>query len=113
MHSPDAQSRSTERADAGLIDVSVAYAGADRVHFIQLKVAPGTTVAQALHASRILEICPEIDLRVNRVGIFNRVCELHDTVAAGDRVEIYRPLLADPKEARRRRAAGRPPKSPI
>ena len=111
MHSPDAQSRSTERADPELIGISVVWAGADRVHLIELKVAPGTTVEQALRASRILQICPEIDLRIHRVGIFSRACALDDKVARGDRVEVYRPLLADPKEARRRRAARRDPKS--
>ena len=111
MHSPIEQSRSTESADPELIEISVAWAGTDRVHLIQLKVVPGTTVEQALRASRILEICPEIDLRSHRVGIFNKVCALDDKVARGDRVEIYRPLLADPKEARRSRAAGRDPKS--
>lgn len=97
-----------ERADAGLIDVSVAYAGPDRVRLIPLRVAPGTTVGQALQASGICALCPEIDVRSNPVGIFNKVCALDDPVMAGDRVEIYRPLPADPKEARRRRAAARP-----
>ena len=81
------------------------------MHIVPIKVAPGTTVEQALRASRILETCPEIDLRVHRVGIFNRACALDEPLAPGDRVEIYRPLRADPKEARRRRAAARDPKS--
>lgn len=74
---------------------------------IPLRVAPGLSVGQVLEASGILGLCPEIDLHVNRVGIFNKICALGDPVTAGDRVEVYRPLLADPKEARRRRAAGR------
>lgn len=101
-----AQSKSTAGAESVLIDISVAYGSADRVRLVNLKVAPGTTVEQAILASGILSLCPEIDLAVNRVGIFNRARALTDPVAAGDRIEIYRPLVADPKEARRRRAAG-------
>ncbi|MGL4677963.1 MAG: RnfH family protein, partial [Plesiomonas shigelloides] len=54
--------------------------------------------------SGILQMCPDIDLRVNRVGVYSRMVKLSDRVHDGDRIEIYRPLLADPKEMRRLRA---------
>ncbi len=89
------------------IRVEVAYARPDKAFCIPLEMAAGSSVADAIQQSGLLEECPEIDLTVNRVGIFARLCEPDDRVSAGDRVEIYRPLRVDPKEARRRRAAKR------
>ena len=60
---------------------------------------------QAIHASGILEQYPSIDLSINKVGIFGKLTKLDTVLRQKDRVEIYRQLLADPKEARRRRAA--------
>jgi len=68
-------------------------------------VAPDTTLAEVIRASGILERFPEIDLDKNKVGVFGKLGKLSDTLHAGDRVEIYRPLIADPKEVRKRRAA--------
>lgn len=87
--------------------VEVAYARPDGAFCIPLELAPGSTVADAIRQSGLLEQCPEIDLSVNRVGIFANLCELDHEVTAGDRIEIYRPLKIDPKETRRRRAASR------
>ncbi|MDZ7735706.1 MAG: RnfH family protein [Gammaproteobacteria bacterium] len=92
---------------AECLHVEVAYARPGGVFCIPLELAPGSTVADAIRQSGLLEQCPEIDLSVNRVGIFASLCELDHEVAAGDRIEIYRPLKIDPKEARRRRAASR------
>ena len=89
------------------VRIEVAYARADRAFRVSLQLEAGTTVRQAIQQSGLLEQCPEIDLTINRVGIFARLCEPDDPVSNGDRVEIYRPLQVDPKEARRRRAAGR------
>lgn len=94
-------------ADAEGIRVEVAYAEPERQWLRALTVAPGTTVGQAIEASGVLAAFPVIDLARNRVGIFGALARLEDRVAEGDRVEIYRPLVADPKEARRRRAAAR------
>ncbi|OGI44899.1 MAG: RnfH family protein [Candidatus Muproteobacteria bacterium RBG_16_64_11] len=91
-------------ADLRPLGVEVVYATHTRQRLVELTVAPGTTVAEAIAASGILREFPEIDLRVNRVGIFGQLARLGDVVQAGDRVEIYRPLQADPKEARRQRA---------
>lgn len=85
--------------------VEVAYARPDRQWLVAVEVAQGATVEQAVRASGILEKCPEIDLAGNKVGIFGKLCKLDQRLRAGDRVEIYRPLIADPKEVRRKRAA--------
>jgi putative ubiquitin-RnfH superfamily antitoxin RatB of RatAB toxin-antitoxin module len=84
--------------------VEVAYATPVRQEAIEVSVSPGATVEQVIRASGILARFPEIDLTHQRVGIFGETVRLQDAVHNGDRVEIYRPLVADPKEARRRRA---------
>jgi len=85
--------------------VEVAYAPPGKPMHRHLRVASGSTVGDAIHASGLLARCPEIDMNRNRVGIFGRLAQLDTPLRNGDRVEIYRPLRADPKEARRRRAA--------
>ncbi len=85
--------------------VEVSYALPERQTVRALEVEPGVTVEEAIRASGILEEHPEIDLKENKVGIFGKVTRLDTVLRDGDRVEIYRPLIADPKEARRRRAA--------
>jgi hypothetical protein len=87
--------------------VEVAYATPSRQEVIELTVRPGASVEQVIRESGLLERFPEIDLARSRVGIFGEIAGLRDPVRDGDRVEIYRPLLADPKEARRRRAERR------
>jgi hypothetical protein len=62
-------------------------------------------VAEAIERSGIIERFPEIDLAKNKVGIFGKLAKLDKVLQPGDRVEIYRPLIADPKEARKKRAA--------
>ena len=86
------------------LSVEVVYALPGRQESIDLEVPRGTTIRAAVERSRIGEMFPEIDLAVNAVGIFGQLRDPGDTVRDGDRVEIYRPLLIDPKEARRRRA---------
>lgn len=85
--------------------VEVAYAKPEEQRIIELQVPSGTTVAQAIERSGIRELFPEIDLNQNKVGIFGKLSSLDAVLQPGDRVEIYRPLIADPKEARKRRAA--------
>lgn len=87
------------------LKIEVAYAGSgQRVYVQTLEVAQGTTVRQAIELSGVLELCPEIDFKKNKVGIFSEICEPDTIVEDESRIEIYRPLLTDPKEARRRRA---------
>ena len=87
------------------IPVEVAYATADQQVVITASLKPDSTANVAIEQSGLLQQFPEIDLTINKVGIFGVLCPLDRTVTAGDRVEIYRPLLIDPKEARRVRAA--------
>jgi hypothetical protein len=89
------------------VKVEVGYARPDIQVLIVVEVADGATVETAIRASGLLAQFPEIDLSRNSVGIFSRICRLDQPLLAGDRVEIYRPLLTDPKEARRARAGGR------
>lgn len=87
------------------IAVEVVYALPEKQYLYSVKVAAGSSVEQAIAASGILSLRPDIDLQgKNKVGIFSRAVKLHDTVEEGDRIEIYRPLIADPKELRRQRA---------
>jgi len=86
------------------IPVEVAYALPHEQVVITLDLPADATVRQAIEESRIQERFPEIDLDSNKVGIFGRLAKLDDGLHAGDRVEIYRPLIADPKEIRKQRA---------
>lgn len=85
--------------------IEVAYALPDRQVVIELRVARGTTLEQAIELSGILDQFADIDLEKNRVGIFGRLAQRSDELQPGDRVEIYRPLVADPREIRKQRAA--------
>ncbi len=89
---------------AECIQVEAAYAAPQRQVLRRLTVEPGATIEQVIRRSGLLEEFPEIDLAVNRVGIFATLARLSDRVSDGDRIEIYRPLTVDPKETRRRRA---------
>ena len=90
---------------APTILVGVAYAPPGNPMHRHLRLASGSTVGDAIRACGLLAQCPEIDMNRNRVGIFGRLVQLESPLRNGDRVEIYRPLHADPKEVRRRRAA--------
>jgi len=91
-----------------VIAVSVVYALPDRATEIELTLPSGATVADALEKSGLTELHPEVDPTRCAVGVFGRRVQHHRVLADGDRVEVYRPLVAEPKEARRRR--GRPNK---
>ena len=95
-----------------LITVEVAYALPDRQKLISLEVPQGTTALDAVRQSGIVEAFPEIDLATAKMGIFSQQLGTKGLAAADayqmqprDRIEIYRPLIADPKEVRRKRAA--------
>jgi putative ubiquitin-RnfH superfamily antitoxin RatB of RatAB toxin-antitoxin module len=90
---------------ADSIQVEVTYAKPDRQEVISLKLAEGSTIQQAIEASGLLQRHPEIDLAKAKVGIFGKLSRMDTVVRARDRVEIYRPLIADPKEVRKQRAA--------
>jgi len=86
------------------INVEVIYALPDVQPLMQVRLEEGATVEAAVRASGVLEAFPEIDLTKNKVGIFSKLVKLDEIVRDKDRVEIYRPLIADPKEVRRKRA---------
>lgn len=86
------------------IRVEVVYALPDKQYLRSVTLDEGATVEQAIKASGLLALRKDIDLSINKVGIFSRPVKLVDAVQDGDRVEIYRPLIADPKELRRQRA---------
>ncbi|SCC31107.1 hypothetical protein GA0061071_112110 [Kosakonia oryzendophytica] len=89
---------------SGKIAVEVAYALPEKQYLQRVTLDDGATVEQAILASGLLDLRDDIDLNVNKVGIYSRPAKLQDVVRDGDRVEIYRPLIADPKELRRQRA---------
>lgn len=88
-----------------LIQVEVAYAKPEEQFIIPVAVSEGATIQQAIELSGILTRFPDIDLTKNKVGIFSKACSLDTPLREKDRVEIYRGLLADPKEVRKRLAA--------
>ena len=85
--------------------VEVAYALADKQSLLTIEVERGATLKDAIEASGILESFKQIDLTKDRVGIFSKFASLDTILQEKDRVEIYRSLVADPKEVRKERAA--------
>ncbi len=88
-----------------MIEVEVVYGRPDKQVLLSLPVPSGTTIKQCIILSGIRSEFPEIDVDNAKVGIFSRVEKLDTALKDGDRVEIYRPLTADPKEMRKLRAA--------
>ncbi|WP_136417313.1 MULTISPECIES: RnfH family protein [Oxalobacteraceae] len=86
------------------IRVQVCYARPESHHMRELDVREGATLQFAIEQSGMLRDLPEIDLAVCRVGVYGKLKALDTVLRDGDRVEIYRPLIADPKESRRKRA---------
>lgn len=98
-------------SDVELITVEVAYALSHKQKIVELLVEPGTTAMQAVERSKIVDVFPEIDIATAKMGLFGQALGTKGTKKApeyvlqsGDRIEIYRPLTADPKEVRRKRA---------
>jgi putative ubiquitin-RnfH superfamily antitoxin RatB of RatAB toxin-antitoxin module len=85
------------------LTIEVAYATVETQKIISLQVIRGSTIETVIDKSGILEFFPEIDLSHQKIGIFSKSKKLTDIVSDGDRIEIYRPLSIDPKEARRKR----------
>lgn len=86
------------------LNIEVVYAKKDKQLIFCLSVENETNVETAIRRSGILERYPEIDLSINKVGIFSKSCQLDDYLYDNDRIEIYRPLIIDPKESRKQRA---------
>jgi hypothetical protein len=92
-------------ADPAELQVQLCYAAPGLQILMDLQVAQGCTIQQVILQSGLLRQEPTIDLSVCKVGIFGKVKTLETPVRERDRIEIYRPLIADPKQSRRRRAA--------
>jgi len=90
--------------DLDRIEVEVIYAEPGRHLAVRLRLAPGCTIEQAVEASEIARQFPEMDLAKCRLGIYGKLARDDTVLAAHDRVEIYRPLLGDPKDIRKQRA---------
>ena len=82
--------------------IAVVYAEAGNHKWVDMDVPEETTAAQAIELSGLLKQFPEIDLEENRFGIFGRIVKADTQLNAGDRVEIYRPITADPETVERR-----------
>ncbi|MCP4955677.1 RnfH family protein [Photobacterium aquimaris] len=91
-------------SDQPLIHVEVVYALPNVQRVLKLAVVATTPIQAIIEQSGILAMYPEIDLKTNKVGIYSRNVKLDATARDGDRIEIYRPLIADPREIRRKRA---------
>ncbi|MBI5921230.1 MAG: RnfH family protein [Betaproteobacteria bacterium] len=89
----------------GMLRVEVVYALPQQQELICLELPDGCTLQQALETSGLLQKYPEINLAQNKFGIYGKLARLETPLRGHDRVEIYRPLLADPKETRKQRAA--------
>ncbi len=89
------------------IDIEVVYALPEKQVVRQMNLPEGTTVEQAVKLSGILPRFPEIDLLKNKLGIYGKLVPPTTVLRDRDRIEIYRPLKVDPKEARRKRAKKR------
>lgn len=96
-----------ERHDGGVIRVEVAAAWPDRQLVIEVEVPAGSTVMQAIERSGVRQRFPELEVDPERIGIFSERCTPDRVVREGERIEIYRPLKVDPKEARREAAEAR------
>lgn len=86
------------------ISIELVYGLAHKQTLLNVKVDEQSTIEAAITASGIMALHEEIDLSVNKVGVWNRTKKLDEILREGDRVEIYRPLIADPKAVRQRRA---------
>ena len=95
----------TTQAAGNQIHVEVVYGRQDRQKVVAVSLNEGATLREAVERSGLLAEFPEIDLASNKLGIWNKLAKLDTVVRDKDRVEIYRPLLADPKEVRKQRAA--------
>ncbi|MEO7557951.1 MAG: RnfH family protein [Gammaproteobacteria bacterium] len=101
---PDNVATAAAHTEGAEIPVEVAYARPDVQVIIPLSVQQGGTLEDAIRQSGILDTFTEIDLNVNKVSVFGKLAKLTNPIRSGDRVEINRPLIADPKQVRKQRA---------
>lgn len=104
MTSVDAPNSCMPDRPEGVLRVEVAAAWPDRQLVIEVELPAGATVMQAIERSGVQQRCPDLEIDPDRIGIFSERCRPDRVVREGDRIEIYRPLKVDPKEARRQAA---------
>ncbi len=85
--------------------IEVVYALPHKTELVKLDLPEGSTVLQAVEASGLLVKYPDIDVRKNKFGVYAKLAKADAVLRERDRIEIYRPLIADPKEVRKQRAA--------
>lgn len=90
---------------ADAINIEVVYATDTLQDVLKVSLSEGATIQDAIAASGVLKKFPEIDLTANKIGVFAKLVKLDSVLRDRDRIEIYRPLIADPKEVRKQRAA--------
>lgn len=90
---------------AEMLDIEVCYAMSDKQELVRVRVPAGANLQHGLEASGLLGKYPEIDTKKNKFGIWNKLSKLDAVLRDKDRIEVYRPLIADPKEVRKQRAA--------
>ncbi len=90
---------------AEMMNIEVCYAMSNKQELVRIKLPEGASLQQGLDASGLLNKYPEIDVKKNKFGIWNKLSKLDAVLRDKDRIEIYRPLIADPKEVRKQRAA--------
>ena len=94
-------------SNAARLNIQVCYVTPEASKIRDIVVPPKTTVERAIHASGILQLCPDINLDICKVGVYSRVVPMHTVLADGDRIEIYRPVEAEAqKNARQRTKKG-------
>ena len=93
-----------DSVNEGKVSIEVVYGVPHKQKILTLSVDSGSTVEQAIIDSGVIALFPEIDLSINKVGVWNRAVKLSEEVNDLDRIEVYRPLIADPKDVRKRRA---------
>ena len=84
------------------MNISLVYAHPQQRQWLNLELAEGSTVADAIDNSGILDRCPSIDLKTHKTGVFGKLAKLDQLLRPGDRVEIYTPVIVDPKTVKRR-----------
>jgi putative ubiquitin-RnfH superfamily antitoxin RatB of RatAB toxin-antitoxin module len=93
--------------------ISVVYATPRRQFWMTLDLPDGAKVQDAIDRSGVLNQFPDIDLQTQKVGVFTKIASLDTALEDGDRVEIYRPLTADPKKVKQREKAGKAPQGSV
>lgn len=91
-------------ANADTLHIQLCYALPEAAVLLELDIRQGSTLEEAINQSGLLSQYPDIDLSTNKVGVYGKLKPLDTKARDGDRIEIYRPLRADPMESRRRRA---------